>query len=50
MTAAYEMGYYEVPREVSTADVAAELGVDASTVTEHLQRAEHNLLARYLRD
>lgn len=50
LTTAYEMGYYEVPRKASTLDVAAELGIDDSTVTEHLQRAEHNLLARYLRD
>ena len=41
---AYEFGYYDVPRRSSTAEVAAELGVDDSTVAEHLQRAEHNLL------
>ncbi len=45
---AYELGYYEVPRETTTDGIAAELGVDASTVTEHLQRAERNLLGRYL--
>ena len=46
--AAYEMGYYEVPREASTEDVAAELDVDPSTVAEHLQRAERNLLTQHL--
>lgn len=45
---AYAMGYYEVPRTVSTADVAEELGIDASTVSEHLRRAERNVLVRYL--
>lgn len=45
---AYDMGYYEVPREVTTDDVAADLNVDSSTVTEHLQRAERNLLAHHL--
>lgn len=45
---AYEQGYFEVPREATTEDVAIELGVDASTVTEHLQRAERNLLAHHL--
>ena len=45
---AYEMGYYEVPREVSTAAVAAELDLDPSTVAEHLQRAERNLLSHHL--
>lgn len=45
---AFEMGYFEVPREASTDDVADELGLDSSTVAEHLQRAERNLLARLL--
>lgn len=45
---AYDMGYYEVPRDVSTGDVAAELDVDPSTVAEHLQRAERNLLSHHL--
>jgi hypothetical protein len=48
LTTAYDMGYYEVPREVTTDDVAANLDVDSSTVTEHLQRAERNLLAHHL--
>ena len=45
---AWEMGYYEVPREVSADDIAAEMALDSSTVTEHLQRAERNLLGRFL--
>lgn len=45
---AYEMGYYEVPRDVSTKDIAAKLAVDSSTVAEHLQRAERNLLTYHL--
>lgn len=45
---AYEMGYYEIPRRVSTADVASELELDQSTVSEHLQRAECNLLTNVL--
>lgn len=45
---AFDMGYYEVPREVSTQDVAAELSLDPSTVAEHLQRAERNLLGQHL--
>lgn len=43
---AYEMGFYEIPREASTADIAAELGLDSATVSEHLQRAERNLLTQ----
>ena len=45
---AYELGYYDVPRGSSTTEVAAELGVDDSTVAEHLQRAERNLLETLL--
>lgn len=45
---AYGLGYYDVPRESSTVEVAAELGVDDSTVAEHLQRAEHNLIGALL--
>lgn len=45
---AYDMGFYEVPREVSTEEVAAELDLDSSTVAEHLQRAERNLLDQQL--
>jgi predicted DNA binding protein len=48
LEAAYAAGYYEVPRDASTEDVATELGVDPSTVAEHLQRAERNLLTRHL--
>lgn len=45
---AYEMGYFEVPRATATEDVAAELDLDPSTVVEHLQRAERNLLKQFL--
>lgn len=46
---AYGMGYYEVPREATTDDIAAAVDLDPSTVTEHLQRAEHNLLTQIFR-
>ena len=45
---AYEAGYYEVPREATAAEVAAELDLDSSTVVEHLQRAERSLMAHHL--
>ena len=45
---AYDLGFYEVPREASTAEVAGELDLDPATVAEHLQRAERNLLAGQL--
>lgn len=45
---AFEHGYFEVPRKASTADLAEELGLDSSTVSEHLQRAQRNLVATVL--
>lgn len=45
---AFDMGYYDVPRAVSTEAVADELSLDGSTVSEHLQRAERNLLSQVL--
>ncbi|MEF8802280.1 MAG: helix-turn-helix domain-containing protein [Halolamina sp.] len=48
LTTAYEMGYYDVPRTASSMEVATELGLEPSTVVEHLQRAERNFLKRQL--
>lgn len=42
---AYGMGYYEIPRAATTADVAEAVGLDASTVAEHLQRAQRNVVS-----
>ena len=45
---AHVLGFYEVPREASTEEIARELELDPSTVAEHLQRAERNLLDELL--
>jgi predicted DNA binding protein len=45
---AWAAGYFEVPREASAAAVAERLDLDPSTVTEHLRRAEANLLGEVL--
>lgn len=45
---AYDAGYYDVPRSASTEQLASRLGIDPSTVSEHLQRAERNLLTDHL--
>lgn len=45
---AYDRGYFDVPRRASADEVAAELSLDPSTVTEHLRRAERNLLSELL--
>jgi len=41
---AYEMGYFDIPRGASLEDVAAELGVSASSVSERLRRAQTRLV------
>lgn len=38
--AALDTGYYDVPRKVTTLDVARKLGVGRSTFEEHLKKAE----------
>jgi len=40
---AIEMGYYEIPRTASQAEIAAELGCAPSTVAEHLRKSETEL-------
>lgn len=41
---AQTLGYFDVPRTASVQAVAEEIGLDPSTVSEHLQRAERSLL------
>ena len=48
MKAAYEMGYFEVPRGASSETVAAELGVSKSAFLERLRRGERALLRHIL--
>jgi hypothetical protein len=42
---AYEMGYFEYPRESNATEVAAALDIQPSTFTEHLTAAQGKLLA-----
>jgi predicted DNA binding protein len=49
---AYDRGYYEIPRETTTADIAEIVGIERRTAEEHLRRAENKLVAaliEYLR-
>lgn len=41
---AYEMGYFEIPRTASLDDVAGELGITASSLSERLRRAQTHLV------
>lgn len=45
---AFRLGYYEVPRETTADEIARHMDLDRSTVSEHLQRAEHNILSSLL--
>lgn len=45
---AFDRGYYDVPRHASVREISAEFDLDDSTVAEHLQRAERNLLRAIL--
>jgi len=45
---AFDMGYFDVPRDVTTNEIATALNLDPSTVREHLQRAQKNLLTDVL--
>jgi O-6-methylguanine DNA methyltransferase len=44
LVAALDAGYYDLPRRVTTLDVARRLGVARSTFEEHLRRAEGQLV------
>lgn len=44
LRAAFERGYYDIPRGVSSDDIADEFGLEKSTVLEHLRRAEQNIV------
>jgi predicted DNA binding protein len=45
---AYEMGYFERPKRANATDVAAELGINRSTFTEHVATAQRKLLGDVL--
>lgn len=45
---AFDVGYYEVPRTGSVADVADELDCAESTAATHLRKAESRIVSRFL--
>nr|WP_272931527.1 helix-turn-helix domain-containing protein [Halobacterium noricense] len=40
---AHELGYFETPRQASADDIATELGIAQSTLSERLRLAENQL-------
>lgn len=50
LLAAYEAGYFTVPRQTSLEDIAAELGISQSALAERLHRGQSHLLEHYFYD
>lgn len=50
LRAAYEAGYFEVPRDASMNDIADRLDISGQAVSERLRRAHQTLVARYFDD
>lgn len=48
VTTAAELGYYDVPRDATVSDVAAELDITDSTVSAHLRKAESAVMREAL--
>jgi len=45
---AYKLGYYEIPRKITSKELANKLGLVDSTVAEHLRKAEQRLMMQIL--
>jgi hypothetical protein len=43
---AYKMGYYDIPRKITSEELAERLGLVGSTVVEHLRKAEQRLMTQ----
>ncbi len=41
---AYALGYYDVPRRISSDELSRHLKVDKSTLVEHLRKAERKII------
>lgn len=50
LAAAYDLGYFEIPRQTSLGDVADELGVSGPALSERLRRANARVVEQYLAD
>jgi predicted DNA binding protein len=41
---AFALGYYDVPRRISSEELSRHLNADKSTIVEHLRKAEKKLI------
>ena len=48
LTAAYDAGYFDHPKGANAGEVAASLGIDRSTFSEHMAAAQRKLLSTLL--
>ena len=48
LTSAFDHGYYDMPRKISSQELAKKLGLRGSTLIEHRRKAERKLLAGIL--
>ena len=48
LVAAYQTGYYDIPKRADSADVAKALALGKSTTLEHLRKAEKRLLDNFM--
>ncbi|MGE5187886.1 MAG: helix-turn-helix domain-containing protein [Betaproteobacteria bacterium] len=48
LVAAYKMGYYDIPRKITSEQLARSLNLVDSTVVEHIRKAEQRLITHIL--
>jgi predicted DNA binding protein len=48
LIAAYKNGYYDIPRRITSEELAKKLGLVDSTVVEHLRKAEQRLITHVI--
>jgi predicted DNA binding protein len=46
--AAQKNGYYNIPREITMDELARKLGISKATTTEHLQKAENQIISHLI--
>jgi predicted DNA binding protein len=45
---AFDGGYYDLPRRIDSSHIAGKLGLDKSTVAEHLRKAERSVMKQVI--